>query len=117
MDSRVMIASRGADARRVLRAVKEGGMEAAVLVTEQDDDARWSEAADYTLYVIPHEGPLWPTPVEVVGVALDAGCDIVHPGWGMLARSAELAGRLQGAGIICVGPGYPLLALASDRGR
>ncbi len=112
---RLLIASRGVSARRILRAIAGSEIEAAVLTSDTDDNARWPQSAAYAMYIARRDPRPWPMPSEVVGVSLDAGCDIVHPGWGWLARSAELAGRLQGTGLQVVGASHELLAVAADR--
>ncbi len=112
---RLLIACRGVPARRILRALDGGDIEAAVITSDADEEARWPLMASYAMYIARHEGHLWPRPSQIVGVSLDAGCDIVHPGWGWLARSAELAGRLKGTGLQSVGAGHELLNVAADR--
>ena len=112
---RILIATRGVAARRILRALEGIEMEAAVITSDTDDDAQWASEATYSMYIAGQAGTPWPKPTAVVGVSLDAGCDIVHPGWDWLARSAELAGRLQGTGLAVVGASYELLNVAADR--
>lgn len=110
---RILVACRGVEARRLLRSIKELGLETAVLVGEQDDGASWSQGFDYTMFTLkPH-----PTASDVVGLALDAGCDAIHPGWGPLARQGELAGRAKTVGLVSVGPSLSHLQLAADGGR
>ena len=88
-------------------------METAVLVGDHDDAAIWPAAFDYTMFVLNPE----PTAAEIVGLALDAGCDYIHPGWGKLVRQSELAGRAQVVGLRMIGPTLAHLQLAADGGR
>ena len=54
---------------------------------------------------------------RLVEVALEAGCDAVHPGYGFLAESAEFAHRCAEAGLVFVGPTPEQLGLFGDKGR
>lgn len=112
---RLLIATRGVSARRILRALHGGEIETAVLTSDTDEESSWPNSAAYSMYIAGPSSPPWPKPVDVVGVSLDAGCDIVHPGWGGLARSAELAVRLKGTGLQFVGASHELLSIAADR--
>ncbi len=53
----------------------------------------------------------------LVRVALDHGCDCVHPGYGFLAEHAGFAARCVDAGLVFVGPSPEALALCGDKVR
>ncbi|MDH4075772.1 MAG: ATP-grasp domain-containing protein, partial [Acidimicrobiia bacterium] len=53
----------------------------------------------------------------IVAAAVAEGCDCVHPGYGFLAESPELARRCAEAGITFVGPSTDTLALFGDKTR
>ena len=107
---RILLACRGVEARRLQRSAADLGLEVAALVGDDDDEASWAEGFDYTMFLL---NP-WPTASEVVGLALDAGCDLIHPGWGALARQGELMGRSQMVGLTTVGPHPAHLQLVAD---
>jgi acetyl/propionyl-CoA carboxylase alpha subunit len=107
---RILMACRGVDARRLLRSASDMGLESAVLVGDSDDGALWPADFEYTMFVL----SATPTASDVVGLALDAGCDFIHPGWGPLCRQSELAGRAQAVGLTLVGPTLNHLQLAAD---
>ena len=110
---RILVACRGVEARRLLRSIADRGLECVVMVGANDDDAKWPEKFDYTMFALNDD----PSASDVVGLALDAGCDAIHPGWGPLARQEDLAGRAQTVGLISVGPSLAHLQLAADGGR
>ncbi|MEL6344790.1 MAG: biotin carboxylase N-terminal domain-containing protein [Myxococcota bacterium] len=110
---RVMLACRGVEARRIQRSASDLGMETAGLTGETDDSAVWSADIDYTMFLSNPE----PTAPDVVGLALDSGCELLHPGWSRLVRDSELAGRAPMAGLQLVGPTYQHLELAADTSR
>ena len=64
------------------------------------------------------------TPVEsylCIGKVIDAvkklGCDLVHPGYGFLAESAEFSQTCEKNGITFVGPSSKTLGLSGDKVR
>ena len=52
---------------------------------------------------------------QLVALALDAGCDAIHPGYGFLSEHAGFARRCAEAGITFVGPSPEILALFGDK--
>jgi acetyl-CoA carboxylase, biotin carboxylase subunit len=51
----------------------------------------------------------------VVGAAVAAGADAIHPGYGFLAENPNLARACEAAGIIFIGPGAEVLEAAGDK--
>jgi acetyl-CoA carboxylase biotin carboxylase subunit len=51
----------------------------------------------------------------VVGAALAAGADAVHPGYGFLSENARLARALEAAGVAFIGPGPRTLEVTGDK--
>ena len=52
---------------------------------------------------------------QVVGAAVAAGCDAIHPGYGFLAENPALAEACEAAGVVFVGPTAGQLALFGDK--
>ena len=52
---------------------------------------------------------------QLVEVAVAAGCDAVHPGYGFLSESAAFAERCEAAGLVFVGPSPEVLAVLGDK--
>jgi acetyl/propionyl-CoA carboxylase alpha subunit/acetyl-CoA carboxylase carboxyltransferase component len=115
--SRLLIANRGEIAIRIARAAAD--LCIAPVAVYSEDDAR-------SLHVLRADEAvlLWgvgPAPYldieQLLAAAERAGCDAVHPGYGFLSESAELARRAEKAGLTCVGPGPELLELFGDKAR
>jgi acetyl-CoA carboxylase biotin carboxylase subunit len=51
----------------------------------------------------------------VVQAALGTGCDAIHPGYGFLSESPELAAMTREHGVVFVGPPTEAMALAGDK--
>jgi len=113
---RVLIANRGEIAVRVIRTCQRLGIETVLAVAEADADSVPARLADRTIRIGP--GGLAETYLSVeavVGAAVAAGADAIHPGYGFLAENPRLARACEAAGIIFVGPGAEVLAAAGDK--
>ncbi|HEX9259889.1 MAG TPA: biotin carboxylase N-terminal domain-containing protein, partial [Acidimicrobiales bacterium] len=115
--SRVLIANRGEIAIRIARAAEELGVGSVAIYAADDarslhvrraGEARALEGRGPSAYL---DGE------QIVAVALDAGCDAVHPGYGFLSENAGFARRCAEAGMTFVGPRPDILELFGDKGR
>jgi len=113
---RVLIANRGAIARRVVRACRELGLQSVVVYSEADAGAPYLEEADaaYPLAgVTPAETYL--NQLALLAAAEESGADAVHPGYGFLAEHAGFAQAVLDQGLIFVGPRPQWLTRMGDK--
>jgi acetyl/propionyl-CoA carboxylase alpha subunit/acetyl-CoA carboxylase carboxyltransferase component len=113
--NKLLIANRGEVAIRVARAAAERGLASVALYSTDDADALHVRRADAAIALPAAGARAYLDSDAVVGAALATGCDALHPGWGFLAESAELARRCASAGIRFVGPSVPTLELLGDK--
>ena len=102
---RMLIANRGEIAVRVIRTCQRLGIETVLATSEADADSVPARLADRTISLGP--GGLADTYLSVeavVGAAVAAGADAIHPGYGFLAENPRLARACEAAGIIFIGP-------------
>lgn len=103
--SRVLIANRGEIAVRIIRACQALGIETVVAVSEADRDSMAARLADRSLCIGPGSATeSYLDYRKIVMAALGTGCDALHPGYGFLAESPELAQACLDSGITFVGP-------------
>ncbi len=115
--NRILIANRGEVAIRVMRAAAELG--ASTVAVYSPDDARCLHVrrADDRV-ALAGTGPAAYLDIDaIVDAALSSGCDALHPGYGFLAESAELARRTVAAGIVFIGPTPDVLDALGDKLR
>ena len=103
--SRVLIANRGEIAVRIIRACRALGIETVLAVSDADRVSLPARLADRTVCI----GPASPTQSylnfkAIVTAALATESDALHPGYGFLAESPELAQACAEHGITFVGP-------------
>ncbi|WP_109530131.1 MULTISPECIES: acetyl-CoA carboxylase family protein [Nocardia] len=113
---RVAVVNRGEIAVRVLRAAREYGYETLAVYTEDESDAAHLRLADDTV-LLPGRGAAAYLDVQaVVGAARKAGQGaLVHPGYGFLSESADLAAACTAADLTFVGPTPDVLRIFGDK--
>jgi acetyl-CoA carboxylase, biotin carboxylase subunit len=113
---RVLIANRGEIAVRVIRTCQRLGIETVLAVSAADADSVPARLADRTIGLGPGGVSETYLSVEaVVGAAVAAGADAIHPGYGFLAENPLLARACEAAGIIFIGPTAEVLEAAGDK--
>jgi acetyl-CoA carboxylase biotin carboxylase subunit len=102
---KVLVANRGAVARRILAALAKLGIRSAVVYSEADEDAPYLSEADETVLV--GEAPAHASYLnqDAIITALRAtGADALHPGYGFLAENAAFAARVESYDARFIGP-------------
>src|SRR5713226_7862918 len=107
---RLLVANRGEIALRIFRAARALGIETVAVVAPDDLGSLHARTADATVEIASYLDP-----VEHVRAARESGADAVHPGYGFLAESAELADAILHAGLIWVGPPPAALRAGGDK--
>ncbi len=114
---RLLIANRGEIAVRIARAAMDLGIHTVAVYSEDDANGLHLRIADEAVALNGRGVPAYLDIEGVVGRAVDANCDAVHPGYGFLAENADFATACAEAGITFVGPRPEVLELFGDKGR
>jgi 3-methylcrotonyl-CoA carboxylase alpha subunit len=101
----LLIANRGEIACRIMRTARRMGIRCIAVFSEADAQALHVGLADEAY-------PIGPAPARdsylrgdrIIEVALAAGADAIHPGYGFLSENAGFAEACANAGIVFVGP-------------
>ncbi|MEV8596249.1 carboxyl transferase domain-containing protein [Streptomyces sp. NPDC052012] len=113
--AKLLVANRGEIAVRVIRAARELDLLTVALRSRDEPDALHARLADEVV-VLDGEGPAaFLDAAAVVAAAVRAGCDAVHPGYGLLAEHAGFARRCTDAGLTWVGPRWEVLETLGDK--
>jgi len=113
---RLLVANRGEIARRVIRAARAGGI--ATVAVFAEDDRGSPHVAEADVAVPLGAGPPACTYLDVaaiVGAAVRAGADALHPGYGFLSEDPRLAEGCAAAGIVWVGPPPAAMAAMANK--
>ncbi|SIQ37697.1 acetyl-CoA carboxylase biotin carboxylase subunit [Marinobacterium stanieri] len=115
MLKKILIANRGEIAVRIVRACAEMNIRSVAVYTEPDRHALHVKRADeaYSLGEDPLSGYL--DPRRLVNLAVQAGCDAIHPGYGFLSENSEFASICAERGITFIGPKADVIAGMGDK--
>lgn len=115
---RVLVATRGEIALRLIRWFRERDIETVSMFSAVDVEQPWVDEADYCVHV-PGDSveETYANPSRVLASAMDAGCDVIHPGYCFLATHLGFFQAAANANVAVVGTSIPSLATALDRER
>ncbi|MGM0633962.1 MAG: acetyl-CoA carboxylase biotin carboxylase subunit [Pseudomonadota bacterium] len=112
---KVLIANRGEIAVRIVRACQEMGVKAVAIYSEADQYSLHVKKADeaYCISRDPLSGYL--NPHHIVNLAVETGCDALHPGYGFLSENADLAAICKKRGVRFIGPSAEVIRMMGDK--
>lgn len=101
----LLIANRGEIACRVIATAHRMGIRTVAVHSEADANSRHVRLADEAHCIGPAPAPeSYLRGDKVIAVAVQAGADAIHPGYGFLSENADFAQACRDAGLIFVGP-------------
>lgn len=111
----VLIANRGEIALRIQRAASVLGLRTVAIYTKDESDSRHIGAADTAVQLSGEGAQAYLEAAEIISIARQTGCSMIHPGYGFLSENADFAEACGAAGIIFVGPDASVLRLFGDK--
>ena len=111
MFQKILIASRGEIAVRIIRACREMGIATVAVYSEADRDALHTMLADEAVCIGPAASAESYLDMERIVSAADVmGADAIHPGFGFLSENSRFAEICEKCGIRFIGPGSHVIA-------
>ena len=107
---RLLVANRGEIAVRVFRTCRRLEIETVAVAAPDDAGAFHTRQADQVVEI-----GSYLEPAHIVAAAERANAAAVHPGYGFLAESADLAEAVTAAGLVWVGPPPDVLRASGDK--
>jgi acetyl/propionyl-CoA carboxylase alpha subunit/acetyl-CoA carboxylase carboxyltransferase component len=115
MFKRLLIANRGEIAIRVARTAADLDI-ASVMIYSQDDAASLHVRAGDEALALSGSGPsAYLDGPQILRLALETGCEAIHPGYGFLSENSAFARLCNNAGLVFVGPSPEALTLFGDK--
>src|SRR5690554_7659261 len=114
---RLLIANRGEIAVRIARAAAELDIPSVAIYSEDDAASLHLRKADQAVSLRGRGASAYLNIAQIVALAREQGCDAIHPGYGFLSESAELARACAEARITFIGPDARVLELFGDKAQ
>jgi acetyl/propionyl-CoA carboxylase alpha subunit/acetyl-CoA carboxylase carboxyltransferase component len=115
MFKRLLIANRGEIAIRIARTAAELDINSVMIYSQDDAASLHIKAADEAVALTGFGPPAYLDGPQILRLALETGCDAIHPGYGFLSENAAFSRLCNNAGVVFVGPAPETLALFGDK--
>lgn len=114
---KVLVANRGEIAIRIFRACSELGIRTVGIYSDEDKNSLFRTKADESYLIGENKGPIeaYLNIDEIINLSLKKGVDAIHPGYGFLSESPELARKCEEVGIEFIGPTYDMMVNLGDK--
>lgn len=114
--SNILIANRGEIALRIIRACRELDLKSVAIYSDEDTRSIHVKRADSAYHI----GPAAPAQSylnmnKIMEVAISAGVDAIHPGYGFLSENESFAELCEKNNIIFIGPKSLAMDLTGDK--
>ncbi|KAJ3522184.1 hypothetical protein NM208_g12969 [Fusarium decemcellulare] len=114
----VLIANRGEIACRVIATCRKLQIKSIAIYADEDAVSRHVSDADEAINLgsmdNPEGNPFLNIPL-LVDIALNAGADAIHPGYGYLSENSRFADAVRAAGMIFIGPSSSAINTLGDK--
>jgi len=116
MFDKILIANRGEIAIRILRGCKELGIKTAAIYSDADATSLYTNYADEK-HALGNPSPAksYLNIEKIIDIAINSGCDAVHPGYGFLAENPKFAAECEKNGIKLIGPTSNVIEQMGDK--
>ena len=101
---RILIANRGEIALRILRTIKELGLEGVAVYEKPDSESHYIRLANDAIMIGDRPRKEYLDIEKIIWAARKSGADAIHPGYGFLSENADFSAACADAGIIFIGP-------------
>ncbi|QJC27418.1 acetyl-/propionyl-coenzyme A carboxylase alpha chain [Anaplasma platys] len=116
MIKRILIANRGEIACRIARTAHKMGIKCVGIYSDADIGALHTQCMDEKVHVGPSQASQSYLNIDkICSVAVSAGVDAVHPGYGFLSENADFPEKLAEHGIGFIGPVPSSMRMMADK--
>ena len=116
MFKKILVATRGEIAIRVMRACHELGIRSAAVYSDVDREALFANYADESYYLGPSPASeSYLNIAKIMALAKEAQAEALHPGYGFLAENPNFVLACEQEGIKFIGPSSRTLEMAGNK--
>ena len=116
MFTKVLVANRGEVAVRIVRALRELGIQSVVVYSEADKDTLAVRLADESVCIGPTPSiKSYLSIPAIIGAAQSRKAQAIHPGYGFLAENAQFAQACADNNLVFIGPSPYALELMGNK--
>ncbi|MCA0327463.1 MAG: acetyl-CoA carboxylase biotin carboxylase subunit [Proteobacteria bacterium] len=116
MFKKILVANRGEIALRIQRACRELGIQAVMVYSEADKDAKYVRLADEAVCIgPPPSGQSYLNMPAIISAAEVTDAEAIHPGYGFLSENADFAERVEKSGFQFIGPTPESIRIMGDK--
>ena len=115
--AKLLIANRGEIAIRIAQAAYDLGIPSVSIFSEDDATSLHIQKTDES-YPLSGSGPrAYLDMLQILAIAQEADCTLVHPGYGFLSENAAFAEVCEKQGITFIGPRPEVLRMLGDKSQ
>jgi acetyl-CoA carboxylase, biotin carboxylase subunit len=116
--NRVLVANRGEIAVRVIRALRELGIEAVAVHSTADEHSLHVRLADRSVRIgPPPAAESYLSIPALIAAAETTGCEAVHPGYGFLSENADFVRACEDNDLVFIGPPAEVMERMGDKAQ
>ncbi len=108
---KILVANRGEIALRIIKTIKEMGLEAVAMYVEIDKNSVYVQNSDHAFKL--DNGYM--DQDEIINKAKQFNVDAIHPGYGFLSENAEFCKKVKNEKIVWIGPDAETIELMGDK--
>jgi len=113
---KILIANRGEIALRIIKTCKRLGIATVAVYSEADANMPFVKEADEAFLLGPAQvQQSYLKADDIIEIALRAGVDGIHPGYGLLSENAEFVRKVQAEGMQFIGPDADTIDKMGDK--
>jgi acetyl-CoA carboxylase biotin carboxylase subunit len=116
MFKKILVANRGEIALRIQRACRELGVQAVMVYSEADREAKYVKLAEEAVCIGPASSSLsYLNMPALISAAEVTDAEAIHPGYGFLSENADFAERVEQSGFQFIGPTPQSIRMMGDK--
>ncbi|MGE6696717.1 carboxyl transferase domain-containing protein [Hyphomonas sp. NPDC076900] len=112
---KILIANRGEIAIRIARTASDLGIETVAIHSPDDAQCLHVRHASEAVELKGTGVRAYLDIDQIVRIALETGCDGIHPGYGLLSERTDFVSACEASGLVFIGPGVGTMSMQGDK--